>query len=723
MAVAETANLFVNLSLGGNFNSGISKAERSLSGFHASLGRSSKGVGELAGGLAKAGAVIATGLAVGLGAAARSFITFEDAFAGVRKTVGGSKKELDDLALGLRGLALRIPVNVNDLAAIAQEAGALGVARKDIVSFTEDVARLSAATTGLTTDAAAEAIGKLGNILNIHGKTVSNFASSLVALGNAGASSEADIIETAKRFGAAGSAAKLSAADVLGFSSAIASLGVEPEAAGSSLSRLFNKITLDIGTGNAKLHEFAKTAGLTDASFTKLFKKNSTEGLLAFLTGLGKLDRFQVANVLKKAGITNIRDINAVLLLSQHVGLLKDQLKISNVAFKENTALAEASDARFTTLKNKLILFKQSLNEAGIVLAEGFGPALGRVADKLASFLKDPGNKDQIRKLGDEIGQALDRVDFKGILDKAGQFVGVLKGALTVAEKMFEIFSALPTQIQAATVGFLALNKLSGGLIAKGLGDIVGGLTSGLASKVPGVGKLFAQPVYVVNFPPGFGLGGGGGGLPGAAGAAGGAGAIGLIGAVVPIAAALATTYIATSAFADKNTALASMGLTPQQIADTKFGASDAFGQQSAIKHGFGPTGTSRGGLATRTASDLSEAASQLRNSAIDEHRSAGSLREAASQIRNASNRSFTFARAGAAHNAAINSQEAASQLRNVGFAPSLVVKPAPVTTNVNVNVSVTASGIHKTVTVQRRYGPAGGSAIVGAAGHTPGGV
>jgi hypothetical protein len=55
---------------------------------------------------------------------------------------------------------------------------------------------------------------------------------------------------------------------------------------------------------------------------------------------------------------------------------------------------------------------------------------------------------------------------------------------------------------------------LSGGAIAGGLGNIVGGLaesiTKSLGSKIPILGKAFVQPVFVTNLGPG-GLGGGGG--------------------------------------------------------------------------------------------------------------------------------------------------------------------------------------------------------------------
>jgi hypothetical protein len=52
-------------------------------------------------------------------------------------------------------------------------------------------------------------------------------------LGNAGASTEDQIVAIAQRFAAAGSAAGLSKEDILAFASATASMGIEVESAGS----------------------------------------------------------------------------------------------------------------------------------------------------------------------------------------------------------------------------------------------------------------------------------------------------------------------------------------------------------------------------------------------------------------------------------------------------------------------------------------------------------
>jgi len=154
---------------------------------------------------------------VGIGiAAVKAASDFESSFAGVRKTVEATEPEFAALAQGLRDMAKEIPVNVNELNKVAEAAGQLGIKKDDILQFTRTMADLGV-TTNLTADEAATATAQIQNIFGAAGKDVDRFGATLVALGNAGASTEKDIIEMGKRIAGAGNQVGLSQAQVLGF--------------------------------------------------------------------------------------------------------------------------------------------------------------------------------------------------------------------------------------------------------------------------------------------------------------------------------------------------------------------------------------------------------------------------------------------------------------------------------------------------------------------------
>jgi len=72
---------------------------------------------------------LGSALSLGLLKASNAAMDFESSFAGVRKTVDATEGQFAHMAGELRELAPELGVNVNELNAIAEEAGQLGIAR------------------------------------------------------------------------------------------------------------------------------------------------------------------------------------------------------------------------------------------------------------------------------------------------------------------------------------------------------------------------------------------------------------------------------------------------------------------------------------------------------------------------------------------------------------------------------------------------------------------
>lgn len=525
--------------------SALKSVSGAVNSTQSSLNKIGTGTGQLALGLTKiavAGAAAGIG---GLAVAAKTSIDFADAFAGVRKTVAGSPAELDALYKQLENLSTRIPVSFQDLADMAQEAGALGVPTDKVAGFAEAVARVTAATVGLDEATASEAFGKLGNIFGLGNITngYEKLGSVLIELGNTGASTEGDIIEVAQRFGAAGKAAGLSAAQVLAWSSAIASLGPQAQAAGNALQLSFQRMLADAGLGNDAFKVFAKTAGMSTKAFKELVGKDSSDAMQAFLVGLNKQDKLTQQVTLKQAGLGSVRVSQGVLLLAQNQDLLNSALTTSNTAWTQNNALTDVSNKRFDTLKSKLAELKNTGLVALADIGEGITPALGRLADRFQTFLTS--HEADFTKIGRDVGDAIDSIDWSKVEHGAETLYGLLKDGLEVLKK-------IPPEVDLAVAGFLGLNKVSGGLLSAGLsniasgavGTLTSGLTRGIASKVPGLGNLVSTPVYVTGVAPGVNFGPKSGPTP-----PGGAPEAGLLATIAKVAGPIA--FAALNLFSD----------------------------------------------------------------------------------------------------------------------------------------------------------------------------
>jgi len=118
----------------------------------------------------------------------------------------------------------------------------------------------------------------------------------------------------AMRLAGAGKQVKMSEANVLSFSAALTSVGIEAEAGGSSFSKLMLGIQKEVKTGGKSLQTFAKTAGMSVAQFKTLFEKDATSAIVSFLEGIGKSD--DAILILQKLGMEEVRLRDAILRAS-----------------------------------------------------------------------------------------------------------------------------------------------------------------------------------------------------------------------------------------------------------------------------------------------------------------------------------------------------------------------------------------------------------------------
>ena len=102
---------------------------------------------------------IAVGAAIGL--MGKAAVDWESSWAGVTKSVDGAGEQME---AQLRGLAKTLPATHDEIAAVAEAAGQLGVKSADVVGFTETMVKLGE-TTNLTADEAATTIAQISNVM------------------------------------------------------------------------------------------------------------------------------------------------------------------------------------------------------------------------------------------------------------------------------------------------------------------------------------------------------------------------------------------------------------------------------------------------------------------------------------------------------------------------------------------------------------------------------
>lgn len=391
----------------GGFQRAMSAAERRVdalekrtSGLRRGFGRATGAMGDFAKKAVFLGAVVLTALAVALGGVVSASIQYEDAFAGIRKTVEATEPELLQLSKDIRQMSTEIPIAATELAALGETAGALGVKTADIKEFIR-VTALLGVTTDVTAQQAADSLGILSNVLGLTSEDYSRFGSALVALGNAGASTESQIIQIAERSGAAAKLIGLSTAQILGFASTIASIGMEPEAGGTALQTFFTKSLKFVSKGGKQLQILAKAAGMTGKEFKRAFEKDAGGALLTFFQGMNKLTSAERLAVLEALGFNDVRISRALLGLSDNSEELARQLGVSGDAWERNSALTEEAEKRFATTKSQLGLLKNILFDIAITLGDALLPVITPLIKGLNDWIS--ANRDLIAQFAGQL--------------------------------------------------------------------------------------------------------------------------------------------------------------------------------------------------------------------------------------------------------------------------------------------------------------------------------
>ena len=329
------------------------------------------------------GATAALGAAMfaTVGAASR----FEDSFAGIKKTVQASDVEFDKLAANIRRMAVDIPIATTQLNNIGEIGGQLGISAAGLTNFIDTIAKLGVATR-LSTETAALGLARLREIFQLSENDFDNLASTLVDLGNNFAAMEDEILNTSLRLAAGGKLAGATAQDVLALSTALQAVGVQSQAGGTAISRVFQQIRVAQDTGGQALAVFEKIV----PGFKEIAAQDPAQAFNAFIIGLKQYadGGGNVIQVLEDLGLKQQRTIRALLSLAEAGDLVTDTLVTANLAYEANIALNDEAAKRFETYKSQTKLLKNSFQELRIEMGMFFLPIAKSVVSTLTSLFK-----------------------------------------------------------------------------------------------------------------------------------------------------------------------------------------------------------------------------------------------------------------------------------------------------------------------------------------------
>lgn len=333
----------------------------------------------------------------------QAFAEYETAFTNVRKTVDGTEADFETLNAEIQYMAQTMPKSAAEIAEVAALGGQLGVAVDSLGEFTETMIKLGDSTT-LTADQAGEMIAQIAAITGMTTSDYERFGSAVVELGNNFATTESKMLETTQRISRFSKSVGLGVEEVLALSTALSALGLESDASGTAMQKIFSQIQLAVETTNEDLAGFAEVAGMSVDEFTALWKGSSMEGFQAFIEGMAALDDAGTSTVatLDKLGINEVRLTSVLQALSSNTDTLEKALNMTNEAWTENTALTEEASKKYSTYANQVQMTKntwqlvsQAIGEMFIPVAKAANSVAGDIGEALLNIV-DPGYKAEI---------------------------------------------------------------------------------------------------------------------------------------------------------------------------------------------------------------------------------------------------------------------------------------------------------------------------------------
>ena len=406
-------------------------------------------------------AAATAGLAAGVKAAA----DWETAFTGVKKTVEATEEQYEELADAIQDMATRTSSSAEDIAAVAEVAGQLGVSAEDLMDFVEVMVNLGD-TTNVSATEAATALAQFTNITGSSKKDVDKLGSAIVALGNNFATDEASILAMSQRLAAAGTQAGLSETDILALATAMSSVGIEAEAGGTAMTQTMTQIE-QIVSGTAtdseeKLNTLASVAGTDAETFANAWKNEPITALEMFMTGLGNLDPEveSTAQVLDGLGMSGVRQSNMLGSLALASDTLTGAIQTASTAYEENTALTNEATKKYETFESKVSQTKEAAKQVAVEIGQALIPIL----------------KDMLEKVKDAATW------FKNLDDRTKKTIVTVVGIVAAVTPVLTVLGKLTKGIGNVITAGKKLATLLGGLAAP-----IAGVAAGIAVLVTAI--------------------------------------------------------------------------------------------------------------------------------------------------------------------------------------------------------------------------------------------
>lgn len=418
------------------------------------------------------GSLIATGATLGL--PVFKAIEFEKAFAGVKKVVSGTAKEINSLQSDIISLTSKIPKTAVEIASIVEAGAKMGIETGKLINFATIVSKASVAF-DITAQVAGEAFGKIATQLGFSIPMLEEFGDKVNFLADTTASSASNIIDIVKRTAGAMSTLKFDTSTIVGLASFADQMSVSSEIGATAMNQILNGMRkTEFG---AKL--LAEKGGFALVDLAEKFKT---------LQGVARTKALQ-----------NMFGAGEGARLFEKLINRTDQLKKSlQLAFSPDTlgSMSREFASVSETTANKVVLMRNAVNRLAINVGNVLLPSikemitnLAPIIDMITTWVSE--NKNLIMTISKILAvSALLTASFLAIKFAITPILILIKAYVAITKAMAVAQIAWNIAMTANPIGLMVVGVTA--LIA-GIGFLIGGVDGAIKAF-----KMLISPITLV---------------------------------------------------------------------------------------------------------------------------------------------------------------------------------------------------------------------------------
>lgn len=392
---------------------------------------------------------------------------FESVMADIRKLVHfDTPQEFAEMGEQLKQLSLRVPMAVDGLAHIAASAAQAGIAKEDILQFTENAAQMGVAY-NITAEQAGDMMAKWRSAFSMNQDQVMQLADQINILSDNSAATGVEIGDVVTRIGSLGKIAGVSQAQLSALAATSIGGGFKADVAATGIKKLFTVLTSGESVTRGQAEEFDKL-GINVVQLSKDIQAKGAPAILDILKKIKGLDQYKQVSTIK--AIFGEEAIGPIAALASNIGTVEQHLTLVGNESKYAGSMLREFNARSATTENTMQLFKNSIAAISITIGNTFLPSLNQMMTDINKTLNESimpfinAHKDSIKILGEVAlgiaGTVAAIAGGKAIYSGFASIFSAASGAVSICTKMLLWFIPQQWRAVAATKAMEYWQKL-----------------------------------------------------------------------------------------------------------------------------------------------------------------------------------------------------------------------------------------------------------------------